>query len=340
MSSTQATCVMCGSALTMQQARDGILCNSVACAWKHRALPAHLRCEVCDRPLTTHEIARRTCSRHACLIVGMVERPMARRRERYEATIADVAQWRDEVAAREGIADPATYVVRPIPFQRGVATPLDEWRIAKHREHLQRAAGGAIEQRQRGEIPVEPLSVRPELPPQTPAMSAVLIAACAACRGTCCLTGAEHAYLTVYTMHRYLERHPEATKEQIVEDYLTWLPTESISTGCVYQHEQGCVLPREMRSRTCGEFYCSPLTELQQQRTEGQPLRAFFTPDDDNVFREGVFASERLVQIVRRYGGDDPSSTTVSLNELADGGEVSHRDAAVDGSLDGGPFHG
>jgi hypothetical protein len=250
----------------------------------------------------------------------MVERPLARRRERYEATIADVARWRDDVAASEGIADPHTFVVTPIPHHHRVPSRLDEGRVAKHRAHLERAVSGALEQRARGDVPEEPPSVRPVLPPQTPGESAALIAACAACRGTCCLTGAEHAYITVFTVHRYLDRHPEATQEQIIADYLGRLPTESITNGCVYQEPNGCALPRDMRSRTCGEFYCSPLTELQLNRTEGQPLRAFFAPDDDGVFHEGVFASEQTVQIVRRYHADPPSSSTVSLNELSDGG--------------------
>lgn len=320
--SIQTTCVVCESPLTRAQGLRGYLCDSPACHWKLNAMPAHLRCDVCGRPLSATEVAQRTCARHDCQVEGLVRRPLAMRRQRYQERVAEVTRWRDEIGAAEGIAEPDAYVVTPFPLNHGKAGPLASARIDKHRAHLERAIGMALEQRALGAVPAEPPSVRPVLPPRTPAMTAALHAACAACRGLCCSTGGEHAYITSFTMHRYLDQHPDATMEQIVDAYLAWLPAESLTNGCVYQHEHGCVLPSEMRSRTCGEFYCAPLTQLQLQRSPDQPLRAFFAPDDDGVFREGVFAGPEGIRTVRRYQTDTPASLSEAGDELPDGGDV------------------
>lgn len=282
----------------------------------------HMRCGVCGRPLSAGEMARRSCARHECQVEGLVRRPLAMRRQRYLERVAEVTRWRDEIAEAHGIAEPDAYVVTPFPLNHGKAGPLAPARIDKHRAHLERAISLALEQRASGAVPEEPPSVRPVLPARTPAMTAALHAACAACRGLCCSTGGEHAYITNFTMHRYLDQHPDATMEEIVDAYLAWLPAESLTNGCVYQHEHGCVLPSEMRSRTCGDFYCAPLTQLQLQRSPDRPLRAFFAPDDDGVFREGVFAGPEGIRIVQRYLTETPEPLPEAGDELPHGGDV------------------
>ena len=91
---------------------------------------------------------------------------------------------------------------------------------------------------------------------------------CCVCKGGCCVTGANHAYVSVCSVRRYMDSHPNMSPAEILELYVSNLPTESIENSCINQTDSGCVLPRELRSDICNGYYCDPLKEYQQDMAE------------------------------------------------------------------------
>jgi hypothetical protein len=110
--------------------------------------------------------------------------------------------------------------------------------------------------------------------PESPVDATPLVrAACAACRGGCCESGADHAYLYPDHFRRLLRKHPGKSKEEFLREYLSRLPAASTQGSCIYHSEAGCTLPRELRSNLCNTFRCGDLEELlAAQPSEGAPL--------------------------------------------------------------------
>jgi hypothetical protein len=99
--------------------------------------------------------------------------------------------------------------------------------------------------------------------------SAILNAACIACRGDCCLQGAnKYAFISENMIHRFRWLHPEATSDEVAEVYLAALPDQSVEDSCVFHGDRGCTLPREHRSSICNEFLCWFRRELDDEYSE------------------------------------------------------------------------
>jgi hypothetical protein len=301
-----STCLVCGTELSVLQARNGALCGRATCAWTHRSLPAHQRCGVCGRMLTTPEIARGACADPTCQRVWLVERPLAEREARRQALVSRAAAWRDASAVDGAVTDPAAFIPVPVPSNPYHTVPLPPSRREALREHLTEKATLALARRAAADpaelppLPEPSSSAWASLPPPSPAMQRVLAQACAACRGSCCATGRNHAYIGVDTMLAYCEQHPDASLDEIVDAYLAHVASDTMSTGCVYQVEQACTLPRTMRSVICNGYYCESLVELQRVHQHDSPLRVFLAPDAQGQFDHGVFVAPALVTLVRR----------------------------------------
>ena len=82
---------------------------------------------------------------------------------------------------------------------------------------------------------------------------------CTLCKGGCCASGKEHAYLSVFSMRRFMDSNPELTSNEILDLYLSHINTESINNSCINQTATGCSLPRDLRSDICNGYYCDPL---------------------------------------------------------------------------------
>jgi len=82
---------------------------------------------------------------------------------------------------------------------------------------------------------------------------------CTMCKGGCCASGKEHAYLSVFSMRRYMDNNPDLTAEDILNLYISHITTESVHNSCINQTTSGCALPRELRSDICNGYYCDPL---------------------------------------------------------------------------------
>ena len=104
--------------------------------------------------------------------------------------------------------------------------------------------------------------------------------ACTLCAGACCLAGANHAFLSESTLARVMRQQASLQADQILDLYVSRLGGKTYVGACVYQGEKGCLLPAELRSDTCHNYYCSPVEE-------------FAKPQDGCGKPEGVFVMLR-----------------------------------------------
>ena len=102
---------------------------------------------------------------------------------------------------------------------------------------------------------------------ENPALHTISDRLCTMCRGGCCASGKDHAYLSVITMRRYMDKHPALTHDDIRDLYLSHVATETIDDACINQTATGCRLPRELRSDICNEYYCDPIKSYQKKQT-------------------------------------------------------------------------
>jgi len=96
---------------------------------------------------------------------------------------------------------------------------------------------------------------------------------CALCGGGCCTRGGEHAYLGAATLRRFMDAHPQLSKEEVAAAYLDRVAPRTQSGSCINHTRKGCSLPREMRSDICNRFACESLARLQAAQRGGQPVR-------------------------------------------------------------------
>lgn len=87
---------------------------------------------------------------------------------------------------------------------------------------------------------------------------------CTMCKGGCCASGKEHAYLSVFTMRGYMDNNPDVTGDEILELYISKTQKITIKDSCINHTETGCALPRDLRSAICNGYYCDPVKSYQK----------------------------------------------------------------------------
>ena len=148
-----------------------------------------------------------------------------------------------------GTAEPLL-AVTPLNDRR--LGPTDPARVATFEANTRRLLEGV----QAAEAEQE---LRVDLPPSEELAGARLGQACGLCRGSCCQSGKEHAYLSSGTLSRVWGHAPEQTADELIASYLAHIPAEVYEDACVFQSATGCGLPRRMRSTICNEFLCRGL---------------------------------------------------------------------------------
>jgi len=88
---------------------------------------------------------------------------------------------------------------------------------------------------------------------------------CTMCKGGCCASGKEHAYLSVFSIRRYMDNNPDLSADDILNLYISYISPESINNSCINQRVSGCALPRELRSDICNGYYCDPLKKYHKK---------------------------------------------------------------------------
>jgi hypothetical protein len=85
-----------------------------------------------------------------------------------------------------------------------------------------------------------------------------------------------------------MAQHPGLDAEEIVDHYLSRLPQQSLRGSCVFHAENGCNLPREMRSDVCNQHLCNSLVQVRNQMTDCAN-RFFVVSESDGKFHGNGF---------------------------------------------------
>lgn len=291
---------MCGAPRQPLPHVPALLCGAPGCTHRLAAIPAFQKCRVCTRPLNPTQLAGGVCADARCREEWLVQRPLRQEREDWAQRTEGVEQRRDRAAARRGIPqdERASWRVALLPKNTDRSSRLPDRRWLAFEEHVRTCLADARERLAAGEVapsPVPPTTV-PVVPvlddatlAQQEAEQALLGAACAACRGVCCKSGGEHAFVRSDTMVGYLQRFPTHDDEAILALYRTYRRPRTMTHGCVFQVSDGCALPRDLRGYTCNAFHCRGLNMIRDQYAPGDPVRAYFVHTTDGGLSGGQF---------------------------------------------------
>lgn len=191
------------------------------------------------------------------------------REERARAeTLAD--EWRRAVEGpRANEADGVAIAV--VPANETSTSKLPQARRRRLADHLHEL----IEEIGHQAGTPHPLDDDQRSRPETQGEGRMLEHGCATCRGHCCRTGGEQAYLDSLVLRRFWSTRPKAPGASIVGAYLAELPKRSYTGSCVFHAASGCALPRAMRADICNEFLCDGLQELKAKLEDEPAGRGF-----------------------------------------------------------------
>lgn len=286
---------MCGSMLA-PGIETGPVCASFVCRKRHADLPEAQKCGNCGHPLQVSQYVSGVCGAAACASATR-QRPLAAAALAAREQLEQAAILRDTVgeAQRVPLAVRVRYPLAVLPINVNRTTVLPTARRRAFEATLRQNLAEARARLARGESCPRPRAThRPGeeagLPPAEQAARAKLVvAACTACRGACCLSAGDHAFNSPVTMMRYLREHPRVDDEQIVHRYLAAMPERTVSNGCVFQGDTGCTLQPALRADVCGTFYCSEVQVLFSAHVPGDPVRAFMVHASDDGLVIGKF---------------------------------------------------
>ena len=253
-------------------------------------LPGKGRCAICERKITDGEARLfQTCDFWKCRAEHRRQQ-RALRKEREERQRREQKEFekqmrllREQAAGLLGIDGPERFVPAVVPAAERPVTCLPPERRAALGDHLvqliaeaQEKRNGSPGGRQGDGTPAVPADADSKPPP-------ILEDACATCQGYCCVRGGDRAYLDVETILRYRDEHPELQAPKVLAGFLSRVQESTCEDSCVYHGENGCSLPRHMRSTTCNGFECRGLRRLRE---------AFSGPGPHRVFLVGLKGSQ------------------------------------------------
>jgi hypothetical protein len=208
------------------------------------------------------------------------------------------AVHRDREAARLGIGNAESLEPEVVPANLRKIVNVPERRKRAFRNYLMDLVSQAAAVRA-GSADFPPGETALDCSPLLPALASQLARGCATCRGRCCNGGGDHAYLTIDTILGYMRSHPKQRPREVLDAYLSLLPNRAYQDSCVYQTENGCALPREMRAKISGDFYCEELRQFQLQfYAVGERKVMFYAFEDRQVIR-----AEPLSDPVAEFAG-------------------------------------
>lgn len=179
-----------------------------------------------------------------------------------------------------------------IPSGRKRIAPVTPQRMENYRAHLQKTVAAAENVVSAAEI-VEDQNLHYAADShrnnncfhRTPALQSVSDRLCTMCRGACCSSGGDHAYLSPLILRRILDNNPELRGDDIVAWYTSSVTAETIEGSCINQTATGCSLPRKLRSDTCNAYYCDAILNYHRDSNEAGEARNVFA-----IQREATFA--------------------------------------------------
>ncbi len=206
---------------------------------------------------------------------------------------------------RAQVEGPGDVVFTPVNGRRTV--PLSASRRRAFARHVETVVGAAFagEHASAQQVPSGPSvpGTNVHLPPETPsAVHQAIAAACANCRGWCCLTGSTTAWITSDTVRRVMGTHPALNAEELAARYLSQLPPRTYASSCVYHSATGCALEPAMRSDTCHTFLCDGVFELVQLVRAPIPPAGSPTPPAVRNVHIAATEGSQVVRVTRLAG--------------------------------------
>ncbi len=245
-------------------------------------LPGKAKCAVCGRGITDRDWRLyQTCDFWKCRVQHRrqqrtfrteIDEHERRQREEFERR---VCLLRDKAAGLLGIDGPERFVPAVVPaFQRPI-TYLPQKRRFALGDHLKSLIAEAHEKRKVSPDD-HPDNAAPTIAPDANSKPLPIVQeACTTCRGSCCISGGNRAYLTVEMILRYSNEHPEFEAHKVRAVFLSHVGERTIENSCIYHGKNGCGLPRDMRSTTCNEFECARLRRLLKKLSGPGPHLVF-----------------------------------------------------------------
>lgn len=269
---TDSQCEICGGAISFFEAhnnrrRDLAICGSVECqnVLKQKQImpPAAF-----DVYLTSY---RRVIEQRNLRLEIREELQQQEREENRKI----FARLKEEYAGSD--QEPSHMVVLPTGHARQV--PMDDSRVEKYRQHLEKVISEAFQYSSVGEVPRdnnhdahEKILEQDALFARQPGLKEISDQFCMLCKGGCCARGQEHGYISASHIRRLLDADPYLTADQLLDAYLSRLGESSTANACINQGPTGCVLPRELRSSTCNQFYCASIKKYQAKVESGDDI--------------------------------------------------------------------
>jgi len=310
-------CYICATpvAINPLKATDFPLCNNVECQLLHRqrdVMPAqhyqhHFQLqqkriiEQCQNEAAKQEHIRRietAESRHNDAILQAVKKQIP------SGSVSAATSKLEVVALPSGLSD---------------VTPLSAERIANYRDHLQSTIEQAWEAGSIDNIPSDQhldahqrLLQLDQLLADHPRISQQLDRLCSICRGGCCASGSDHAYISSASVRRLLDADGALNPDTMLDRFLQYVPTASSAGSCINQTARGCALPRELRSDVCNVYLCDELKQYKQtlqdkaDSTQDSPsLTLLIQRANTNWNRFEADAANPVVQIKLLIGRGD-----------------------------------
>ncbi|MEN8150619.1 MAG: hypothetical protein ABFS86_12405 [Planctomycetota bacterium] len=246
-------------------------------------------CAVCGNPLTPHQVVTGgVCDDTECRREVAVRHASEAKRRKRRGQLARARAWFSRLRQADPERYPGDALVAVLPLNMRPLAPFPEARRRAIRDHLTAAlseAAARLPDLEAGEwvSPAPPFTYdvrESELP--------VLGAACATCRGQCCAVGGDHAFLSSDVFIPRLLADPDLTTDDLLEEYLGYLPEIHFQDQCVYQSDTGCRLPREGRSATCNTFLCNSLLKLGEDTMAHGPRAVFGVTMEGDTIRGGA----------------------------------------------------
>lgn len=292
------TCLVCGVPLPGSVLQHATTCGQLKCHvqfLRQKDLPAEQRCRVCRVPLPSHRLSVGVCTDRECDAIDAGHRlaETARREKERLVRLRGIGEAKKSAEAEAaGIQHPEDFAVVVVPHTEKPLVRREEVRVARVRERLESIVRWAFTHKpDDSELPRRPgwrsdgvsessIYQPDDIAEEATELESTLFAAgCGLCRGMCCRQGADHAFLNIVQIRRFLAEHPELTEEETVEAYIAFIPELSIEDSCIYHGERGCTLPREMRSDMCNRWLCAGLKEIRETVKAGTSPKFYLIAD-------------------------------------------------------------
>ncbi|WP_157678294.1 hypothetical protein [Oleiphilus messinensis] len=206
--------------------------------------------------------------------------------EEYKAKIAAKQSTQNdenrEIALQMVVAeslDPTEFPVLALPTGPDKVSELTESRIAKYRKHLDTIVEKAFSVDAQEQIVTEavPPSFKrhakmEERKKKHQDIGVLNDQFCTTCKGGCCVSGNDHAYLSENTILRIRRANPDLEATDIVALYLDALDVNVMSSSCINHTAVGCALNRDLRSDICNQFFCEHIHAFSEQMIEDKSI--------------------------------------------------------------------